>query len=147
MSDVFPVSSWWRACCPQNTTRSWPTSARPRLAPNGGNWQWSSMTTPRARRRRPKPRARGRELFQNQNLPSPHGFTSVSHLSPPSLCLVVSRRSLQSRTAICQGTKERPAVPRSRREQWKHKRAVPGLKKARKMTHLTSWIPKCPRES
>lgn len=143
MSGASPALSWWGACSPQNTIRSWPTSARPRLAPNGGNWQWSSRTTQRARkRRRPKPRARGREPFQNPNLPPRRGFTAVSHFHR---CLVASRRSWQSRIAICRKTKERPATPR--REGWNLERGGPGWKKARKMTRLTSWIPKCPRES
>lgn len=74
-----------------------------------------------------------------------NGFTSISHLNPPTLCPLVLRTSLQSQTAICQRMKERLAIPR--RREWKHRKDVPGLKKERKMTHSTSWILKFPRES
>ena len=138
------VSSWWRACCLQNTTRCLQTSARPRPAPRGrSRWQ-SSRTTPRAKRTNRKQRARGRVLDPQINLPSLVHFPFPLCHNPPVLSSVVSRTSLQSRTAICQRTKERPAT--LRRKQANRRKHERGSKKERKTSRLTSWIPKCPRE-
>lgn len=93
----------------------------------------------------PKTKSQRLELLpQHTGSPPPRALTSRSPLKPPIFCSVVSRTSSQSRTAICQRTKEE--LVRLRRRQVNRRKDGPGSKKERKMTHLTSWIPKFPRE-
>lgn len=57
---------------------------------------------------------------------------------------LVLRTSLQSQTVICRRKKEKLVM--LRRRQANRRKDGPGSKKERKMTRLTSWIPKFPRE-
>lgn len=94
----------------------------------------------------PKTKSQRLELLPQRTgpPPSPRALTPRSPLKPPIFCPLVSRTSSQSRTVICQRMKDELAVlirrPVNRRKDG------PGSKKERKMTHLTSWIPKFPRE-